>query len=122
MSKKKAYITILLFVGLLVGELHQFFKWLPYREANLFIDAPTNLPSIRWWLKDIGSMVQRLIWVYSFFLAAKMIDVRLSSIISIFVIYCFLDIILYVICYQMYGYSVVYGIMGLFTFLILTKR
>lgn len=121
MNKKKAYIVILFMAGLLVGELHQFFNHYG-KEVDRFVDPPKYLPTFKWWLKDIGSMSQRLLWVYAAYLMSKMIDSRLGSVLCIFVVYCVLDMLLYFVCYQLYGYSVVYGIIGLFTFIILRKR
>ena len=118
---KKGYIVILFFIGLLIGELHQFYKGNSY-EVKWFIYPPTHLPTIGWYLKDIGSIIQRLLWVIGAFLIAKMVDSRLADVIKIFVLYCILDGILYVFCYQKYGYAALYGLIGLFTFYILRKK
>ena len=118
---KKGYIVIVFFIGLVVGEIHQF-RYLPNKEVNWFIYPPHHLPTVTWYLKDIGSIIQRLLWVYGAFLIAKMVDKRLADVLRIFILYCILDGFLYVFCYQLYGYSAVYGLMGLFTFYILRKK
>lgn len=123
MNRNKAYIVVLFVFGLLLSELHQL---APYMGDNTpvrwFIHVPEYPPTIHWYLKDVLLSCRDIIWMYASYRMARMIDYKLSSVLTIFLVYCILDTLLYFICYRMYGYGIVYAIVGFFSFITIFKR
>ena len=117
MSRAKAYIVFMFAIGLFISEAHQFF---PYKGDNSrvlwFFDVPQFPPTIHWYMKDVLLSLRDIIWMAASWKMASMIDRRLQAIVSIFLVYCALDLLLYFVCYRMYGYSIVYIMTGLFSF------
>lgn len=118
MSNKKAHIALLFALGLFISEAHQFF---PYKGDNTrvlwFFDVPDFPPTIHWYMKDVLLSVRDILWMLASYKMASLIDRRLKDIVSIFLVYCVLDMLLYFICYRMYGYTVLYIMTGLFSFI-----
>lgn len=123
MNQQKAYIVILFFIGLCASEMHQAFPFTgKVVRVNWFMDAPEHLPTLQWYLRDALLSCRDVIWMYASYRMARMIDLRLSGLVSIFLVYCVLDLLLYFICYRMYGYGIVYIITGLFSVITIFKR
>lgn len=123
MNRNKAYIVVLFVLGLVVSELHQLAPYIGNNSTvKWFIDVPDYPPTIHWYLKDVLLSFRDIIWMYGTYRMAKMIDYKLASVVTIFLVYCVLDMLLYFICYRMYGYGILYLLIGFFSFITILKR
>lgn len=122
MRVKIAIIIFWYMAGLLISELHQLIHQWPEQPVNVFVDQPRYPPDLEWVVKDTTRYIKDLFWLWAAYRTAVLIHNKLADIVIVLMIYTVGELILYFLCYGIYGYGPLYLITGVFAFLILRRK
>jgi hypothetical protein len=107
-NKSTAYIAVLFVLSIVFAELHQLFAG-SFKAVDTWFVIP--LPgwklTLPWYIHDIGQCMMKICWALIGVVLSRNTGFRVRGIVFTWLGYCITDLILYLVCYQRYGYGVV---------------